>query len=112
MNFWDTFATLLILTLEVAALAWLVVAVARGLYRRARRAAYRRARERQHTATVVRLAWMLVNERPSKVVYFTKEQVDATPDAAYLKMELTPNGYALKSAEAPDPSVHEQMTVG
>jgi hypothetical protein len=76
-----------------------VVVLARRSLGRARRE--QEATERQYLGTMTRLTWMLVNERPSKVVYFTKAQVDESIDVPHLQLELTPNGYALKALDAP-----------
>jgi len=85
----------------LACVYWLVI-------RARRRRAAAEAKDRAHVATMMRLAWMLVSERPSKVVYWTDAEVDATPDQPHLIMELTPNGYALKARTEPldHPAAH------
>ena len=85
----------------LACVYWLVI-------RARRRRAAAEAKDRAHMATMMRLAWMLVSEHPSKVVYWTMAEVDAAPDYPHLVMELSPNGYALKARTEPldDPDAH------
>lgn len=99
--------TLLELRLSIVAVA-IVLLITNALMAQ-RRA--RQKRERQYMGTVTRLAWMMVNERPSKVVYFTKEQVDGSIDVPHLKLEITPNGYALRALTAPSTDATHAITV-
>lgn len=102
----------MITDLTVSALYLAVFAAAIVVLRRStRKQREQEATEREYLGTVTRLAWMMVDERPSKVVYFTKAQVDASIDVPHLQLELTPNGYALKALTAPSQDATSRIQV-
>lgn len=112
MNFFDYLFQDLVVLCYFILLGVLLRWALNAAYSAHRRRKNRKAEMVHHMALVTRLAWMVIDATPSKVFYVTKDQMDATPEQAYLKLELTPNGYALKSAETPDPSAHRHITVG
>lgn len=70
------------------------------------------ARNREYLGTMTRLAWMMVDARPSKVIYFTKAEVEASIDVPHLQLEITPNGYALRANTAPSQDATHSINVG
>lgn len=99
--------------LLVSALYLAVFAAAMlALRRMGRSAREAEARNREYLGTITRLAWMMVDARPAKVIYFTKAEVDASIDVPHLQLEITPNGYALRANTAPSTDATHAINVG
>lgn len=103
----------MITDLTVSALYLAVFAAAILILRRSsRKEREQEARTREYMSTVTRLAWMMVDARPSKVIYFTKADVDASIDVPHLQLEITPGGYALRANTAPSTDATHSINVG